>query len=100
MKGKHIAIQGEKTDTFMSLECYLVFYDWVITKFLKGDKHISWLMGNVSRSKFTKSGRSINDEGVQKAIRRQDKKDMGNRATYSLGDLSALQELKNKMEKK
>jgi len=100
MKGKDIAIQGENTDTFMSLETYKVFYDWVITKLLSGDKHISWLMGNIDRSQFTNSVKGINNPTTQKAINKQDKKDMDNRATYSLGDMSVLQALKAKMEGK
>ena len=97
-KGKDIAIQGTNTDTFMSLETYKVFYDWVITKFLSGDKQISWLMGNIDKTQFSGSIKGINNPTRQKAVNKRDKKDMGNRATYSLGDISALQELKNKME--
>lgn len=99
LNGRQIAIQGQKTDTYMSLEAYLYFYDWVIAKFLKGDKHISWLMGNVKRKKFMNSAHGSNDPGVQKAVKKQQRADMGNRATYSLGDMSALQALKEKMDK-
>jgi len=99
MAGRQIAIQGEKTDTFMSMECYTYFYDWVIGKFLKGDKHISWLMGDVNRKKFMKRAMKSNDPDVQNFVKAQEKEEMGNRATYSLGDMSVLQALKDKMEK-
>lgn len=100
INGRKIAIQGEKTDTFMSLETYLVFYDWVVTKFMTGDKHISWLMGDVNRKKFLKRAGNIDNPEVQKAVKKQGREDMGNRATFSLGDNSALQALKDKMENK
>ena len=47
-----------------------------------------------------KRAANMSDDGVQKVVKRQAKEDMGNRATFSLGDVSALQALKDKMENK
>ena len=100
MDGRHLAVQGKNTDTFMSAQNYVVFYDWVLTKFMKGDKHIAWLLKDIKKSQFTDRAESLEDPEVQKILKKKRKKEEGNRATYSLGDMSALQALKDKMENK
>lgn len=99
MDGKHLAVQGSNTTTYMSSQTYVVFYDWVLTRFMKGDKHIAWLLKDINKDKFVDRAESLEDEEVQKIIKKKRKKEGGNRATFALGDLAALQELKNKMEK-
>lgn len=91
---EELAIQGKNTNTFMSVKTYIVFYDWVLGKFMNGDKHICWLLKGVNRNDvITKTKNSNgNARGVGNKV------DYNGRATYSLGDLSALQDLKNKLK--
>lgn len=95
---RKMGVTGEGTTTFMSYEVFQNFYDWVVTKSLKGDKHINWLLANIRRDVFTNRAKNINDSEVQKKIEKlnpQSKK----QATYTLGDASsALLKLKEKLE--
>jgi len=100
INGRNIGIQGSNTDTFMSINTYIGFYDWVLAKFITGDKHISWLLKGVNKNDFMGKAENLQDNEVQKVIKKKQRKEDGNRATFSLGDLTALQELKNKMEGK
>jgi hypothetical protein len=95
---KKLGVTGDKTTTFMSLESYQEFFDWVITKSLNGDKHISWLLGDIRRESFLERAKQIGDESLQNKIRKIEPKKQG--ATYSLGDASgALLKLKEQLEK-
>lgn len=95
---KKLGVTGDKTTTFMSLESYQEFFDWVITKSLNGDKHISWLLGDIRRESFLERAKQIGDENLQNKIRKIEPKKQG--ATYSLGDASgALLKLKEQLEK-
>ena len=98
MDGKHLAVQGANTTTYMSSQTYVVFYDWVLTRFMKGDKHIGWLLKGINKENFISRADGIEDEEVKKIVNKKRKEAEG-RATFALGDLSALQELKNKLEK-
>lgn len=96
---RKMGVTGEGTTTFMSYEAFQHFYDWVITKSLKGDKHMNWLLSNVKREVFALRAKTINDSEVQKQAdkiappRKQ--------ATYTLGDASgALLDLKKQLEKR
>lgn len=80
---REMGVQGKDTDTFMSIKVYPHFYDWVMSKYLSGDKHINWLLKNVKVVNPNKP--------------KQKSDNMGVRATYALGDLEALQKLKSKM---
>ncbi len=96
---RKLAVSGEKTTTFMSIEVYLEFFDWVITKSLKGDKHINWLLGDIRREVFLDRAKQIDDEKIQNKVKKIEPKKLG--ATYSLGDASdALLKLKEQLEKK
>jgi hypothetical protein len=96
---RKLAVTGEKTTTFMSIEVYLEFFDWVITKSLKGDKHINWLLGDIRREVFLDRAKQIDDEKIQNKVKKIEPKKLG--ATYSLGDASdALLKLKEQLEKK
>lgn len=96
---KKMAVTGKDTTTYMSVPAYQIFCDWVITKSLKGDKHINWLISGINRNTFLKRAENIQDEEVQKKIKSVNKvKDRS--ATYTLGDASeALLKLKQQMEK-
>jgi hypothetical protein len=95
---KKLGVTGEKTTTFMSIQAYLDFFDWVITKSLKGDKHINWLLGDIRREIFIERAKQIDDENIQNKAKKLEPKTHG--ATYSLGDASsALLKLKEQLEK-
>jgi hypothetical protein len=93
-----LGVTGEKTTTFMSIEGYREFFDWVITKSLSGNKHINWLLGDIRRESFLERAKQIGDENIQKKVKKLEPKQ--HRATYSLGDASdALLKLKENLEK-
>lgn len=95
---RKLAVTGEKTTTFMSIDAYQEFFDWVITKSLKGDKHINWLLGDIRREDFLERAKQIGDETIQTKVKKLEPK--SKRATYSLGDASeALLKLKEQLEK-
>lgn len=96
---RKMGVTGKDTTTFMSVPTYQAFCDWVITKTLKGDKHIIWLISGINRNSFMKRAENIHDEEVQNKIKSVNKaKDRT--ATYKLGDASeALLKLKQQMEK-
>jgi hypothetical protein len=83
---REMGVQGKDTDTFMSVKVYVHFYDWVMSKYLSGDKHINWLLRGVN---------GLKSNNQSKVSKKSD--NMGGRATYTLGDLEALQKLKAKM---
>jgi len=96
---KKIGVKGKDTTTYMSVQTFQTFCDWVITKSLKGDKHINWLMGGINRNTLMKRAENIKDSEVQNKINKiSSAKDRT--ATYTLGDASeALLKLKQKLEK-
>lgn len=96
---RKLGVTGEKTTTFMSIEVYIEFFDWVITKSLNADKHINWLLGDIRRDVFLERAKQIDDEKIQNKVKKIEPKKLG--ATYSLGDASdALLKLKEQLEKK
>ena len=96
---RKMGITGKDTNTFMSYQSFQIFYDWLITKALKGDKHINWLLGSIRRESFIKRAESIDDVDVQQKINKINS--FKNRtATFTLGDSSsALLKLKEQLEK-
>jgi hypothetical protein len=94
---KKLALTGKETTTFMSYPAYQVFVDWVITKSLKGDKHINWLMNGINRNMFISRAENINDVDVQNKLK---KINPSKSATFTLGESNdALAQLKAKLEK-
>ena len=97
---KKLGVTGKDTTTYMSVPIAQEFFNWVITKSLKGDKHINWLLGNIRRESFLKRAKNINDEKVQSTVRKLEKK-VDRTATFTLGDANgALAQLKAKMQNK
>lgn len=96
---KKLGVTGKGTTTFMSVPVAQEFFNWVITKSLKGDKHINWLLGNIRRESFVKRAKNITDDKVQSTVSKLEKK-ADRTATFTLGDANgALAQLKAKMEK-
>lgn len=99
---KKLGVTGKDTTTFMSYPVCQEFYNWVVTKSLKGDKHINWLLGDIRRSAFMQRAEKINDAEVQAKVKSFKKANAKhNSATFTLGDSSdALAKLKEKLDSK
>jgi len=98
IEGKKLAVTGKDTTTFMSYSAFQEFYNWVITKSLKGDKHINWLLGSIRRASFIDRAENIGDSEVQRKVQNFKKT---NSATFTLADSSdALTKLKADLEAK
>lgn len=95
---KKLGVTGKDTNTYMSYKTYQDFIDWVITKSLKGDKHINWLLGSIRRNTLIARAENIQDSDVQKKVANLKKQEAKGAATYSLGDLGVLQNLKSQLE--
>ena len=96
---KKLGFTGKDTTTYMSYTATQEFYNWVITKSLKGDKHIHWLLGSVNRNTFIKRASNIEDQDVQKKV--TNLKRVSGVSTYSLGDATdVLSKLKAKLDNK
>ena len=101
-KGRILAWTGEKTDTFLCMECIKDLLDLVQTGLLMGDKNLSWRINKIQRegvfNVFHESS-NLNPEekemvkDIEKRVERSQKKKV---ATF--GDLEVLQKLKKKME--
>jgi hypothetical protein len=84
--GKNLGFTGKDTNTFLSLEAYQEFYDWVMVKILSGDKHIHWLLNVVKRDGISTKGESNNSSQTKSA-------------SFKLGDSNnKLADLKAKLE--
>lgn len=95
-----MGVTGKDTTTYMSYPVFHEFYNWVITKSLKGDKHINWLLGSIRRASFMERAEKIQDAGVQKKVENLKKVATSN-SSYTLGDASdVLSKLKAKLENK
>lgn len=95
---KKLGVTGKDTTTFMSYPAYQEFFNWVITKSLKGDKHINWLLGSIKRETFVERASEIKDKEVKEKAQKLKKNSGG--ATYTLGDASdVLLKLKEKFNK-
>lgn len=91
------SVTGKDTTTFMSTEANKVFTDWVITKALKGDKHINWLVSSIRRESLIARAESIKDADVQRKVS-DFKKAEPKVASFTLADSSdVLSKLKAAM---
>jgi hypothetical protein len=96
---KKLGVTGKDTTTYMGYLTFQAFYDWVIAKSLKGDKHINWLLGSIRRESFVKRAENINDSGVQAKVKKIEKQ-KNNTATFTLGEANdVLAKIKAKMLK-
>lgn len=97
---KKLGVTGKGTTTYMSVPVAQEFFNWVITKSLKGDKHINWLLGNIRRESFVKRAQNITDDKVQSTVKKLEKR-ADRTATFTLGDTNGvLAQLKAKLENK
>ena len=95
---RKMAVSTSDTTTNLAFSTYQVFYDWVVTRMLMGDKHINWLLKEINRNDFMDRAQTIDNPFLQKKIKNVTKSKV-QKTTYGLGDsnLSALQALKDKM---
>jgi len=97
---KKMGVSTKDTNTHMAFSTFQVFYDWVVTRMLTGDKHINWLLKDITRDSFMGRAESIKNPFIQKKVKKA-KQEKHTQATYTLGDAGgALQALKDKMENK
>lgn len=93
LKDKVLALQGKETKTYMSQESYAAFINWVMTKYMSGDKNIIWILNGMTKNPF--------HPGVtfKKKSKPQNKvfSSQGSKKS-TFGDLSALQSLKDKFK--
>ena len=97
---KKLGVTGKDTTTFMSYPVFQEFYNWVITKSLKGDKHINWLLGSIRRSSFIERAEKIQDATVQEKVNNfKNHVKKNSSATFTLADSTdILAKLKNQLE--
>jgi len=95
LKGKTLALQGKDTKTYMSQESYAAFINWVMTKYISGDKNIVWLLNQMTKNPFH-PGISVKKKKKQEEQKTNYSTTGAKKST--LGDLSALQALKDKFK--
>lgn len=95
---KILGFTGTDTTTFMSYEGLQEFYNWVMTKSLKNDKHINWLLGSIKKTIFLNRAEMSGDKEIQdkaERIKKQEYKE-SRLATYTLGEVDAFKKLREK----
>jgi hypothetical protein len=97
--GAIMAWTGEKTNTYLCLDCVKGLLEMVTNKLLQGDKNIIWITSKMRRSEvfnhFTEN--PILDEAEKEKVH-QIQKAVEKKKTVTFGDLDVLQKLKAKME--
>ncbi len=81
-KGKVIGFTANETTTYLSYEAVSVLFEWINQKAKDGDKHIKWVL-NQSKPKAS----VLEQRGYRKPA-------------TTMGELSALQQLKEEFQKK
>lgn len=92
------AWQGEKTTTYLCVDCIKELFDFVASGLLQGDKNIVWLTNQMRRDQvFThfKESPSLNENDKKEAQEIQKKIE---KKKVTFGDLEVLQNLRAKME--
>jgi len=92
---RKMGVTGTDTTTYMSYTAMQEFYNWVLTKSLKGDKHINWLLSSVRRSTIIDMAQNIDDADVQSRVKKS-KKQETSASSFTLGELDAFKKLKEK----
>jgi hypothetical protein len=108
VNGKQLGITGNKTNTFLCIEAYEELTNWVFDKIVKGDKHLEWVVRDMGNKQLIqhlndllpkpekKDNKKFNKDNKKAAPRIYTTQTAASKST--LGDLSALQELKKKLE--
>jgi hypothetical protein len=94
------AWQGQKTSTYLCLDCIRELLDLVTMELLHGDKNISYQVNKNRRSEvFTHFIENPNLGAKDKEEVKEMQKRVEKKHTATFGDLEVLQKLKEKMEK-
>lgn len=98
--GRVVGITGENTDTYLCQEAYEGLFNWYASKILLGDPHINWLIKDMRRKSTINTIREKlpESEDQKKIDRLEQMSKHPKRATMSLGDLSVLKELQEKLK--
>jgi len=95
LKGKVLALQGKETKTYMSQESYATFINWVMTKYLAGDKNIVWILNQMTKKPFHPG---ITVKKKAKPTKKVNTFSTPGSKKTTLGDFAALQALKDKFK--
>jgi len=98
LKDRVLAYTGEDTTTMLSkdsVECLLI---WFQGKILSGDGKINWIAKKIQLNKALKPLKGSKDNETKKQIKKAHKI-VNKPSKTTLGDLTALQQLKEKLEK-
>jgi len=98
--GRVIGLTGEKTDTYLCQEAYQQLYNWMATKLLTGDKHINWVMKSMRSKEMVNHIKKVLPEEENKPLVKRAEQLANHPKKATLGDLSILQQIKEKMEAK
>lgn len=99
--GRVLAIVGQNTDKYLCQEGYQALYNWYVHKILSGDGHITWVMKDVQKGMYISAIRErLPESEDQKKIDHLEKlAKKPKKSGMSLGDMSVLQELQEKLKK-
>ena len=102
VNGRVVGITGQDTDTYLCQEAYECLFNWYANKILRDDKHIGWVAHDMrKKATITAIREKLPEAEDQKKIDRIEKiSKHPQRATMSLGDMSALKELQEKLKQK
>jgi hypothetical protein len=111
-EGKLLAVECEKSDKLLCQPAHMQLQNFCATELMKGNKHIRYLIAD-ERNKEERSNRPANNPSNNPSNSHSDKLPNGEsqsrvsahgvvhsnkKAAFSLGDLDALKELKQKLE--
>lgn len=88
---RKLAVTGKDTTSFMAYATFNEFASWVFNKLAMGEKHVTWLLKANYKDKvqpFKEPFKRVQMEGVET---------VGKAATYTMGEVSGLQALKERL---
>lgn len=87
---KKMGVTGTNTTTFMSYQTLEEFYNWILTKSLKNDKHINWLLRSIKKETQPEIAQGTNVSRPNMPMVKP--------TTYTLGETDAFKKLKAKFK--
>ncbi len=97
-KIKPLAVVAEKSTKCLSKEAYQQLQNFYMNELFRDNKHINWIANNERTKevvKYAKKDGFIKKKREERAVHRK----IENPATMKLGDLQALKDIKERMEK-
>jgi len=68
LKEKGVCVQGNNTETYMSLETYQGLYTWVSRELFKGNMFVNKLLGKVGQSMYFAEKRRVENADIPKHV--------------------------------